>query len=150
MIVLTCGRPQPPPLQKVTLKCPCGRRVSHTAVPAGQRPGILTCDAECERQKRANRLANAFGIQDPAHHVPWVDRQPRWAAARTHELLKTCQRCQTLCGRSIRAVGMHSDHASEFSWQHTFQNPFSVILQCTTYSGCKVHRFGKTSVEHPA
>ena len=73
---LSC-RPQPPPLQKVTLKCPCGRRVSHTAVPVGQRPGILTCDAECERQKRSNRLANAFGIQDPAHHVPWVDRQPR-------------------------------------------------------------------------
>ena len=70
-------RPQPPPLQKVTLKCPCGRRVSHTAVPAGQRPGILTCDAECERQKRSSRLANAFGIEDPDHHVPWVDRQPR-------------------------------------------------------------------------
>lgn len=73
---LSC-RPQPPPLQKVTLKCPCGRRVSHTAVPAGQRPAILTCDAECERQKRSSRLANAFDIQDPAHHVPWIDRQPR-------------------------------------------------------------------------
>ncbi len=57
------------PLQKVTLKCPCGRRVSHTAVPAGQRPGILTCDAECERQKRSSRLASAFGIEDPGQRM---------------------------------------------------------------------------------
>ncbi|CAL8468912.1 g8453 [Coccomyxa elongata] len=40
----------------------------------GTAPKPLRCDAECERAKRSSRLADAFGIEDPGHHVPWVDR----------------------------------------------------------------------------
>ncbi len=61
-------------MQKVTVRCACGRRVSHTALPEGTQPAPLRCDAECERLKRALKLADAFDIDDPVHHVPWVDR----------------------------------------------------------------------------
>ncbi|EIE26925.1 hypothetical protein COCSUDRAFT_46285 [Coccomyxa subellipsoidea C-169] len=67
--------PALPSLQKVTVKCACGRRVSHIALPVGTAPKPIRCDAECERVQRSSRLADAFGIGDPGHHVPWVDRQ---------------------------------------------------------------------------
>jgi hypothetical protein len=63
------------PLQSVVVKCPCGRRASRLALPEGRSPLPLRCDGECRRAARANTLADAFGIEDPAHHVPWVDRQ---------------------------------------------------------------------------
>ncbi|BDA43092.1 probable E3 ubiquitin-protein ligase ZNF598 at N-terminal half [Coccomyxa sp. Obi] len=66
--------PALPSLQKVTVKCPCGRKVSHIALPQGTTPKPIRCDAECERVKRSSRLADAFGIEDPGHHVPWVNR----------------------------------------------------------------------------
>lgn len=59
---------------KVTVKCACGRRVSHIPVREGQEVEPPRCDAECLRLLRQNRLANAFGVEDPEHHVPWVDR----------------------------------------------------------------------------
>lgn len=76
---LWCSAPALPSLQKVTVKCPCGRRVSHTALPQGTAPKPIQCVAECERLKRSSRLADAFGIEDPGHYIPWADRQ-RWVS----------------------------------------------------------------------
>jgi hypothetical protein len=99
------ARPKVAPLQKVTVKCPCGRRVSHTAVPEGTRAQPLRCDAECERQQRAGCLADAFGISDPAHHVPWLDRQ---RSATPYQEAASCV-VQTLPGVSHHAAtgGIH-------------------------------------------
>ena len=37
------------PLRSVEVKCPCGRRVSHVALPEGRAPVPLRCDAACRR-----------------------------------------------------------------------------------------------------
>ncbi|KAK9815654.1 hypothetical protein WJX72_007454 [[Myrmecia] bisecta] len=63
-----------PALVRLTVKCPCGRRSSHSVVEQGQTPAPLQCDTDCERQKRQQQIAGAFGIADPAHHVPVFDR----------------------------------------------------------------------------
>jgi hypothetical protein len=67
---------RPPPLVKHTVKCPCGRRVSHFVIEEGQQevPG-LECDAVCQLEGRKVQLAEAFGIEDPAHHVAHFGRR---------------------------------------------------------------------------
>ena len=59
---------------KVTVKCPCGRRVSHQVMQEGQRPAALLCDAACIQAGRQQQLAGAFGVEDPSHHVSSFDR----------------------------------------------------------------------------
>ena len=66
---------RPPPLVTQRIKCHCGRRVSHVAVVEGQQAAPLACDGECNRLKRQKQLAGAFGVVDPAQHVPVFDRQ---------------------------------------------------------------------------
>ena len=40
----------------------------------GQEVEPPRCDAECLRLQRQSNLADAFGVEDPEHHVPWVNR----------------------------------------------------------------------------
>ena len=63
-----------PRLVRHTVRCPCGRRVSHPAVLEGQAAPSLACDAECKRQQRQRRLADAFGVADPETHASVFDR----------------------------------------------------------------------------
>lgn len=48
----------------VTVRCPCGRKVSHPVVAEGGTPPPIYCDAECERRLRTVQLADAFGVDD--------------------------------------------------------------------------------------
>ena len=64
---------QPPPLVRVTSRCPCGRRASHQAVPLGTAAPALACDAACAEARRAAALADAFGV-DRRSHVPVFER----------------------------------------------------------------------------
>ncbi|KAI3426465.1 hypothetical protein D9Q98_008832 [Chlorella vulgaris] len=65
---------RPPPLVKKTAKCPCGRRVSHFAMEEGQEVPSLECDAVCRLEGRRQKLADAFGVEDPAHHLSAFER----------------------------------------------------------------------------
>lgn len=70
-----CRTNGPPPLVRVTVKCPCGRRTSHQAMPQGTSPPpALTCDRECEAQQRRTRLADAFGVTNPEAYTSAQDR----------------------------------------------------------------------------
>ena len=73
-----------PPLVACEVRCPCGRRAAHPAVPEGTAAPPLACDAGCERAARQAQLASAFGIERPAEHVPWVDRTRRAPAHPGH------------------------------------------------------------------
>lgn len=103
-----------PSLQKVTVKCACGRKVSHLALPQGVAAKALRCDAECERQQRSSRLADAFGIDDPSHHVPYVDRQ-RWARSshQCHTHMWASHKCGHRCSqqmcRHVHVVAKHHE-----------------------------------------
>ncbi len=70
-----CMLCRPPPLVTQRINCHCGRRVSHVAVVEGQQAAPLACDGECNRVNRQKQLAGAFGVVDPAQHVPVFDRQ---------------------------------------------------------------------------
>ena len=63
----------PPPLIRVTTRCPCGKRRSHAAVVAGTVVPALACDAGCAAGARAATLATAFGV-DRDLHVPVFER----------------------------------------------------------------------------
>ncbi|KAK9811123.1 hypothetical protein WJX73_004439 [Symbiochloris irregularis] len=68
--------PAPAPLTTVVVRCECGRKVSRIPVAQGaaQQVQAPACDAQCQRQQRSSRLADAFGVDNPEAHVPWVDR----------------------------------------------------------------------------
>lgn len=70
-----------PRLVKQTVKCPCGRRMSHPVLPEGQAAPPLKCDAECQRQKRRLQLADAFGVEDMDRYMSFADRNrtPTWS-----------------------------------------------------------------------
>ena len=78
-----------PPLVKHTIRCPCGRRVSHPVIEEGRRVPDLPCDSMCELEKRRRSLASAFGIDDPDRHVSVFNRK---AASWTGALLAAGKR----------------------------------------------------------
>lgn len=78
------------PLVKHTLKCPCGRRVSHVVVEEGEAPPALACDGVCQLEGRRARLADAFGVADPARHAGAF--QPRRNAVWSGALLAAARR----------------------------------------------------------
>lgn len=76
------GSRRPPPLIKHTIRCPCGRRVTYPVIEEGQEVPILECDAVCRLEGRRRELADAFGVEDPHHHVSVFDRRPAvWSGA---------------------------------------------------------------------
>ena len=72
----------PPPIVRVTTRCPCGRRRSHVAVEQGTVVPALPCDGECAATARAATLARAFDV-DRGAHVAVFDRPG--ASTRTDE-----------------------------------------------------------------
>lgn len=76
------ARRRPPPLVKRTVRCPCGRKVTHHVVEEGQEVPALECDAVCNLEGRRAQLADAFGIEDREHHTSAFDRRPaEWSGA---------------------------------------------------------------------
>ena len=73
---------RPPPLVKHTVKCPCGRRVTYPVIEEGKEVPPLECDAVCRLEGRRRALADAFGVDDPQHHVSVFDRRSAvWSGA---------------------------------------------------------------------
>jgi hypothetical protein len=94
------ARRRPVPLVKRTVRCPCGRRVSHAVVEEGQDAPALACDGVCQLEGRRALLAGAFGV-DPSRrtgasqrrNAVWsgalldaARRQPVWVQAVEAEL----------------------------------------------------------------
>lgn len=103
-------RQAPAPLVTVTVKCACGRKVSHIPVREGQEVEAPRCDTACMRLQRQNRLADAFGVDDPSQHVPWVDRQ-RWGLY--------CRAILTCCVTTIWSGVRHAVLPSIDEWLHS-------------------------------
>lgn len=80
---------RPPPLVKMSVKCPCGRRTSHFVVEEGQQPPQLACDAICQVERRKSALADAFGIPESDRNsgVSSFDRNRRRVASYNGALL---------------------------------------------------------------
>ena len=66
--------PRLPRLVSVARRCLCGRRRDHPVIPEGSDPGLLPCDAACERRQRWEQLASAFDIPDADRHRPVAER----------------------------------------------------------------------------
>ena len=86
-----------PALVRRTVRCPCGRRSSNVVLAQGQEPLPLLCTAECERQKRAARLANAFGVSNPDNYVP----------VQVQNTAKHFARCRAFTGSTNNCQRMH-------------------------------------------
>lgn len=68
------GAGAPGALRKATSRCPCGRRMLHHALRAGEVPPPLQCDRDCEIMQRRQQLARAFDVSDPEQHASYFDR----------------------------------------------------------------------------
>jgi hypothetical protein len=64
-----------PPPPQVSIRCPCGRRVLHTALREGEPdPPLLPCTQDCQVAARRAALADAFGVRNPDTYVPFFER----------------------------------------------------------------------------
>ncbi|KAG2431332.1 hypothetical protein HYH02_013322 [Chlamydomonas schloesseri] len=61
-------------LRKVTVRCPCGRRVDHLALRADEEVPAMRCNRDCEAAQRRSQLANAFGVTAADSHVSYFER----------------------------------------------------------------------------